>query len=47
MHESLPESYILMAALSVLGLFLGLQYRMPQRQKSHIIAFLLDLGYRV
>ena len=41
MHRHLPESFILTGALSILGLFLGLQYFLPQRQKSHIVAFLL------
>lgn len=41
MHESLPEGYILGIALGVLGLFLSLQYFSRDRQKSHIVAFLL------
>ncbi len=41
MQESLPEAYILIGALTVLAAFLFLQFRMPQRQKSHIVAFLL------
>lgn len=41
MHENLPEGYILGSALAILGAFLSMQYFIPARQKSHIVAFLL------
>jgi hypothetical protein len=41
LHEMVPEKYILVGALGILGIFLGLMAFNKQRNKGHIVAFLL------
>jgi hypothetical protein len=41
LHEILPEGFILLSALTILGIFLTLQFFNKERNKSHIVAFLL------
>ncbi|MFA6058477.1 MAG: glycosyltransferase family 87 protein [Taibaiella sp.] len=41
LHELLPEGFILGSALAVLGIFLVLQFFNKEKNKGHIVAFLL------
>lgn len=41
LHSILPEKFILVSALAVLGTFLTLQFCNKEKHKSHIVAFLL------
>ena len=41
LHEILPEKFILFSALAILGTFITIQFFNKERNKGHIIAFLL------
>jgi hypothetical protein len=41
LHETLPEGLILLSALTILGAFLTIQFFNKEKNKSHILAFLL------
>ncbi len=40
LHEILPEKFILVGALALLAIFMGLQLRINEKNKAHIVAFL-------
>lgn len=41
LHEILPEGILLLIALAILGTFLAVQFFSTEKNKSHIVAFLL------